>query len=495
MKIDVLYFEGCPNHHAAVELAESVVAELGVAAEINQVPVSDAADAERLRFFGSPTIQIDGIDIDPGTQGRTDYAYACRVYGQAGLPPRRMMIEAIQSDATPAASQRSPNRTMPKDGSTAERRHMTNSNTHCPGCGSRGQKVKPITLQSLLTPDAAGRVSESPYRFCDGRDCQTVYFGEDGSTFAKSDLSVRVGVKEADAPRPVCYCFDHTIESINAEVKDTGQSTVLDDIKTRMGTACWCETKSPKGSCCLGTVGKYVKLAMAEHSHTPDANVAADENTDCCAPQREPKPPAKDKSQRTSVLAAGGSVISAIAASACCWLPLLLIAFGASAGGVSAWFEQYRPIFLTVAVVLLALGFYLVYRPAQRCEPGSACTTPRPGLLRFNRASIWIAAVLVAVFALFPNYVDRLIAATETPAVVDTNSHGETVLFVIEGMTCEACAVGLKHQLEQTPGVAAAVVHFDDATAVVTLNLDEPATMEELAAAVNQAGYHIAVTP
>ena len=105
MKIDVLYFEGCPNHHAAVELAESVVADLGVAAEINQVPVSDAADAERLRFFGSPSVQIDGIDIDPGTQGRTDYAFACRVYGQAGLPPRRMLIEAIQSHATPADPQ------------------------------------------------------------------------------------------------------------------------------------------------------------------------------------------------------------------------------------------------------------------------------------------------------------------------------------------------------------------------------------------------------
>ena len=108
MKIDVLYFEGCPNHHAAVELAESVVAELGVAAKINQLPVSDAANAERLRFFRSPSVKVNGIDIDPGTQGRTDYAFACRVYDQAGLPPRRMLIEAIQSYATPAEPQPQP---------------------------------------------------------------------------------------------------------------------------------------------------------------------------------------------------------------------------------------------------------------------------------------------------------------------------------------------------------------------------------------------------
>ena len=366
---------------------------------------------------------------------------------------------------------------------------MTNSNNQCPTCGSRGQKVKPITLQSLLTPDAIGRISESPYRFCDARDCPTVYFGEDGATFAKSDLTVRVGVKETDAPRPVCYCFDHTIESINAEVKETGQSTVLDDIKTQMGTACWCETKSPKGSCCLGTVGKYVKLAIAEHGHAPDANVATAENADCCAPHSEPTPPTEDKSQRTSVLAAGGSVISAIAASACCWLPLLLIAFGASAGGVSAWFEQYRPIFLGIAVVLLALGFYLVYRPAQKCEPGSSCEVPRPKLRRFNQAMIWLAAVFVLAFAAFPKYVDRFIAADEAPAMVDPNTLGETVIFEIEGMTCEACAVGLRHQLSQTPGVASAIVDYDNAKATITLARNEPATYEALSAAVEQAGY------
>ena len=135
---------------------------------------------------------------------------------------------------------------------------------HCPECGTKGKKVKRITLESLLTPDSALRIGEGRYRFCDATDCDTVYFGDDGTTFAKSDLTVRVGVKESASPRHVCYCFDHTIEEIDAEVQETGQSTVLDDIKARMKTACWCDTKSPQGACCLGNVANAIKTIRAE---------------------------------------------------------------------------------------------------------------------------------------------------------------------------------------------------------------------------------------
>ena len=154
--------------------------------------------------------------------------------------------------------------------------------TTCPVCGNRGSKVERVTLDSLLTPAAAARIADTQYRFCDNPECEIVYFDEADSTFAKADLTVRVGVKERTAPRHVCYCFDHTIEEIEAEVRDTGRSSVLDDIKTRMKTACWCDTRSPQGVCCLGTVSKYVKQAMAEHGS--DASGTAQEKPhDCCA--------------------------------------------------------------------------------------------------------------------------------------------------------------------------------------------------------------------
>ena len=155
----------------------------------------------------------------------------------------------------------------------------------CPSCGENAKSVKAITLQSLLKPEALARMTEGPYRFCGSKDCEVVYFTEDWtSVFNKDALLVRVGIKEETPPRHVCYCFDHTIEEIENDIRETGKTTVLDDIKTRMKEACWCETKSPMGSCCLGTVSKYIKAAEGKYGKETSAPIPdAQGETDCCA--------------------------------------------------------------------------------------------------------------------------------------------------------------------------------------------------------------------
>lgn len=60
MQIDVLYFEGCPNHEPTTALVRDVVKSLGLDATVRQVEVRDADEAKRLRFFGSPTIHVNG---------------------------------------------------------------------------------------------------------------------------------------------------------------------------------------------------------------------------------------------------------------------------------------------------------------------------------------------------------------------------------------------------------------------------------------------------
>ena len=110
--VEVLYFDGCPNHLRAQALVERVSAEVGVSVELKLVKVADPATAARERFLGSPSIRIDGRDIEPGAQTRTDYALACRVYhtdhGSSGQPDERWLRTAlcgwhprIELDATP----------------------------------------------------------------------------------------------------------------------------------------------------------------------------------------------------------------------------------------------------------------------------------------------------------------------------------------------------------------------------------------------------------
>ncbi len=159
---------------------------------------------------------------------------------------------------------------------------------NCPVSGTKGKLVKTITLRSLIKEEQQKRITQGRYRFCDAQGCDVVYFAEDGShVFTRSDLKVRVGVKETEAPRPICYCFHHTIEEIFDEIKRTGATTVPDDIANRLNTeGCDCVHTNPQGSCCLGVVNALVKEAMTRFGPTQEDTcqaVKCDLNfEDCC---------------------------------------------------------------------------------------------------------------------------------------------------------------------------------------------------------------------
>jgi len=182
--------------------------------------------------------------------------------------------------------------------------------------------------------------------------------------------------------------------------------------------------------------------------------------------------------------------VTALLSSACCWLPLLLIAFGASAAGVSGFFETYRPYLLGATGLLLAGGFYLVYFKKARCEPGQACAVENPRLKRFNRITLWSATVLVLSFALFPNYVGALLGGEDVPAREDVVLSGEVREFRIEGMTCEACAVTLRTGLSRLPGVAGAEVSFASGTATLSFEAAvAPPSDDAVRRAISEVGY------
>jgi len=148
--------------------------------------------------------------------------------------------------------------------------------------------------------------------------------------------------------------------------------------------------------------------------------------------------------QRVNILVTAGSVVSAIASSACCWLPLVLLAFGASAIGVATFFEKYRPLFLITAAGLLGAGFYFNYFRKEHCAAGSTCEVPRPRLKRFNRFMLWVATVFVLAFALFPTYVGRILGTPDDSRGASTKGQIETWVFQVEGMTCSGCEVTIE---------------------------------------------------
>jgi hypothetical protein len=105
MEVRVVYFEGCPNHEPVVALIREVAEQSGVPVEIEEVKVETDEDAQRERLLGSPTVQVDGLDIDPTARERTDFSFSCRVYaGENGLPGREMIAAALTGRAPDAGA-------------------------------------------------------------------------------------------------------------------------------------------------------------------------------------------------------------------------------------------------------------------------------------------------------------------------------------------------------------------------------------------------------
>ena len=97
--VEVLTFEGCPHAEPALELAKRVIAESGSGATVRRVDVPDADAAEAHRFLGSPTIRVNGRDIEPGVAERDQYVLSCRIYrtedGFRGQPDEQWLREAL----------------------------------------------------------------------------------------------------------------------------------------------------------------------------------------------------------------------------------------------------------------------------------------------------------------------------------------------------------------------------------------------------------------
>jgi hypothetical protein len=100
VRIELLYWEGCPSYPEAESLLKEALKRRGIDAPIEMREVRTQEEAETLRFPGSPTIRIDGRDVDPaGANGRP--ALNCRIYhrpdGRVSPVPTLEQLEAAVS--------------------------------------------------------------------------------------------------------------------------------------------------------------------------------------------------------------------------------------------------------------------------------------------------------------------------------------------------------------------------------------------------------------
>jgi hypothetical protein len=96
-QVEVLFFDGCPNVNLASSRARQAVESVEPTAEVHLVRIEGDVEAVARGFLGSPTVRVDGRDVEGAAQSRTDFGVQCRVYSVEGRlegPPPVAWIEA-----------------------------------------------------------------------------------------------------------------------------------------------------------------------------------------------------------------------------------------------------------------------------------------------------------------------------------------------------------------------------------------------------------------
>lgn len=76
LQVQVLYSKGCEHAPPTIDLLNEVASEIGVELELEKILVSDGSQAKELNYFGSPTVRVNGRDVEPNARGISDTGFS-----------------------------------------------------------------------------------------------------------------------------------------------------------------------------------------------------------------------------------------------------------------------------------------------------------------------------------------------------------------------------------------------------------------------------------
>jgi hypothetical protein len=75
VEVKVLFSEGCDNTPPTIDLIKQTVLESGIEIDLKTFPVESQDQAQQWKFLGSPTVQVNGLDIEPSARSATAFGF------------------------------------------------------------------------------------------------------------------------------------------------------------------------------------------------------------------------------------------------------------------------------------------------------------------------------------------------------------------------------------------------------------------------------------
>jgi hypothetical protein len=97
--VEILYTDACPFWKTTLQTINEVLKELNIAVPVKETRIATLEEAKRYRFPGSPTVRINGVDIDPAAKQTVGFI-GCRIYTHNGriyeYPTKQMIKTALK---------------------------------------------------------------------------------------------------------------------------------------------------------------------------------------------------------------------------------------------------------------------------------------------------------------------------------------------------------------------------------------------------------------
>ncbi|MGV3685074.1 MAG: mercuric transport protein MerTP [Daejeonella sp.] len=187
----------------------------------------------------------------------------------------------------------------------------------------------------------------------------------------------------------------------------------------------------------------------------------------------------------------GVGTLSAFAASICCITPVIaLLAGSSSIAGNFSWVEPARPYLVGLSISVLAFAWYVKLKPVKTNDVDCTCETTS-GLFLQSKTFLSLITAFAILMMAFPVY--SKIFYPKPKAEGSKNIVANTkqqAIFIIQGMTCEACEAHVNTELSKVAGMLAYKTSYSEGNSLVTFDSSK-SDLKTVAAAIKKTGYKV----